>query len=140
MIFLENFKTPLNFYIPNEEGLRFMKEALNKSQNKNMFIEPLIELAELVLKDNYFKSNDRFRIRKRVPLQELSLFPFMPLFSSLLQRDDFQSIVENNAITAVTSQKNSSLVRGQILKASETNLIADWPKYTATHNNISQHA
>ena len=41
-----------------------MKEALNKSQNKNMFIEPLIELAELVLKDNYFKSNDRFRNKK----------------------------------------------------------------------------
>ena len=31
MIFLENFKTPQNFYIPNEEGLRLMKEALNKS-------------------------------------------------------------------------------------------------------------
>ena len=29
-----------------------------------MFIEPLIELAELVLKDNYFKSNDRFRNKK----------------------------------------------------------------------------
>ena len=64
MIFLENFKTPLNFYIPNEEGLRFMKEALNKSQNKNMFIESLIELAELVLKDKYFKSNDRLRNKK----------------------------------------------------------------------------
>ena len=64
MIFLENFKTPLNFYIPNEEGLRLMKEALNKSQNKNMFIESLIELAELVLKDKYFKSNDRLRNKK----------------------------------------------------------------------------
>ena len=29
-----------------------------------MFIESLIELAELVLKDNYFKFNDRFRKKK----------------------------------------------------------------------------
>ena len=29
-----------------------------------MFIESLIELAELVLKDKYFKSNDRLRNKK----------------------------------------------------------------------------
>ena len=29
-----------------------------------MFTESLIELAELVLKDNYFKFNDRFRNNK----------------------------------------------------------------------------
>ena len=29
-----------------------------------MFTESLIELAELVLKDNYFKFNDRFRNKK----------------------------------------------------------------------------
>ena len=62
---------------PYDEGLLFLKKALDKRRNKTVSTESLIGLAELVLKkQKYFEFNDR----KRVPLQELNLLPFMSLF------------------------------------------------------------
>ena len=42
--------------IPNEEGLRFLRNVLEKRSNKNVTTDTLIELAELVLLNNYFNS------------------------------------------------------------------------------------
>ena len=50
--------------IPNEEGLLFLKKALDKRRNKTVSTESLIELAELVLRNNYFEFNDRFKKQK----------------------------------------------------------------------------
>ena len=50
--------------IPNEEGLLFLKKVLDKRRNKTVFTESLIELAEIVLRNNYFEFNDRFKKQK----------------------------------------------------------------------------
>ena len=47
--------------ILNEEGLCYLKEALDKRHNKTVSTESRIELIELVLKNNYFSFYDRFR-------------------------------------------------------------------------------
>ena len=76
-IFLENFKAfpklpdkvilcaidVVGMYpnIPNEEGFLFLKKAIDKRRNKTVSTEFLIELAELVLRNNYFEFNDRFK-------------------------------------------------------------------------------
>ena len=41
--------------IPNEEGLRFLKNILEKRSNKNVCTDALIELAELVIQSNYYE-------------------------------------------------------------------------------------
>ena len=46
--------------IPNEESLRFLKNVLEKRSNKNVSTDTLIELAELVLQNNYFEFNERY--------------------------------------------------------------------------------
>ena len=50
--------------IPNDEGLLFLKKALDKRRIKTVSTESLIERTELVLKNNYFEFNDRFRKQK----------------------------------------------------------------------------
>ena len=42
----------------------FLKKALDKRRNEAVFIESLIELAELLLRNNYFEFNDRFKKQK----------------------------------------------------------------------------
>ena len=44
--------------IPNEEGLRFIRNVLEKISNKNVSTDTLIELAELVLLKIIFEFND----------------------------------------------------------------------------------
>ena len=46
--------------IPNEEGLRFLRNVLEKRSNKNVTTNTLIELAELVLQNNYFEFNEGY--------------------------------------------------------------------------------
>ena len=46
--------------IPSEEGLRFLRNALKERSNKNVSTDTLIELAELVLQNNYFEVNERY--------------------------------------------------------------------------------
>ena len=46
--------------VPYEEGLRFLKKAIDKQQ-KTVSTESLIYLTELVLKYNYFGFNNSFR-------------------------------------------------------------------------------
>ena len=45
--------------IPNEEGLRFLRIVLEKRSDKNVSTDTLIELAELVLQNDYFEFNER---------------------------------------------------------------------------------
>ena len=59
----------------NEEGLRCLKEVLDKRQNKTVSNKSLIELTELVLKDSYFKFNDRSRKQKEGTALGTKFFP-----------------------------------------------------------------
>ena len=45
--------------IPHEGGLQAMREALDGRVDKSVSTETLMELAELVLKNNYFEHNDK---------------------------------------------------------------------------------
>ena len=47
--------------IPHEAGLKALKEALDKRENKNMATNDLIRMAEFVLKNNYFKFNGQVK-------------------------------------------------------------------------------
>ena len=46
--------------IGNEEGLKFLRNVLEKRSNKNVSTDTLIELAELVIQNNYFEFNGRY--------------------------------------------------------------------------------
>ena len=47
--------------IPNEEDLRFLRNALKKKRsNENVSTDTLTELAELVLQNNYFEFDERY--------------------------------------------------------------------------------
>ena len=67
----------------NDEGFLFLKKALDKRQNETVSTESLIELAELVLENNYFEFNDRFRKQKEGTTIRTNFAPLMPLFSWL---------------------------------------------------------
>ena len=47
--------------IPHEAGLKALKEALDKRENKNMATNDLIRMAEFVLKNNNFKFNGQVK-------------------------------------------------------------------------------
>ena len=67
--------------IPNEEGMRFLKNVLEKKTNKNVFTDILIELAELVLQNNYFEFNDRYLKQTQGTATGTNLFHHMQLFT-----------------------------------------------------------
>ena len=50
--------------IPNEEGLRILRIVLEKRSNKNVSIDILIDLAELVVQSNYIEFNERYELRQ----------------------------------------------------------------------------
>ena len=70
--------------VPNDQGLLFLKKALDKRQKKTVSTESLIELAEFILKITILNLMIGSENRKRVPLKELNLLPLMPLLSWLL--------------------------------------------------------
>ena len=45
--------------IPDEEGLRFLRNVLEKRSNKNVCTDTLIELAELVIQNSYPEFSER---------------------------------------------------------------------------------
>ena len=51
--------------IPHEDGLKAMKEALDKREDQSVSTETIMELGELVLKNNYFEHNSKIYKQKR---------------------------------------------------------------------------
>ena len=51
--------------IPNEEGLAAIKKALDKRRDKKVSTESIVELAEVVLKNNVFEFNEKVYKQKR---------------------------------------------------------------------------
>ena len=55
--------------IPNEDGLKVLREALDRHENETVLTDSLIELAELVLKNNFFEFDQKYlRQNKVLPL------------------------------------------------------------------------
>ena len=51
--------------IPHEEGLSALRKRLNERDKKDVSTDTLVELAELVLKNNIFNFNERTLKQKR---------------------------------------------------------------------------
>ena len=47
--------------IPHNVGLRALKEALDKREQKKIPTEDLLQMAEFVLKNNFFEFNNRIK-------------------------------------------------------------------------------
>ena len=47
--------------IPHEVGLRALREALNKRDEKTIHTEELLKMAEFVLKNNYFEFGNKIK-------------------------------------------------------------------------------
>ena len=58
----------VRLYTNSKKDYRVLKKVLDKQQKKTVSTESLIELAEIVLKNNYFEFNGRFTNKKRVLL------------------------------------------------------------------------
>ena len=81
--------------IPNEVGLLFHKEALDKWQNKTVSTESLIELAELVLRNNYFEFNDRFKNQKEGTTIETKFAPpYAVIFMAAWEEEILESLIK----------------------------------------------
>ena len=52
--------------IPNEDGLEAMREALDSRANKSVSTKSLVDLAECVLKNNYFEHGSAKYKQKKV--------------------------------------------------------------------------
>ena len=51
--------------IPHEEGLSALRKKLNERDKKDVSAETLVELAELVLKNNIFNFNEKSLKQKK---------------------------------------------------------------------------
>ena len=81
--------------IPNEEGLLFLKKALDKRRNKTVSTESLIELAELVLRNNYFEFNDRFKKQKEsTAIGTKFAPPYAIIFMVALEEEILESLIK----------------------------------------------
>ena len=47
--------------IPHDAGLKTLKEALDKRENRKISTNDLLRMAEFFLKNNYFKSNGQVK-------------------------------------------------------------------------------
>ena len=45
-------------HIPHDEGLQSIREALNNRENPEILTEKVVDLAELVLRNNNFEFNE----------------------------------------------------------------------------------
>ena len=81
--------------IPNEEGLSFLRNALDKRSNKNVTTDTLIELAELVLQNNYFEFNERYlkQIRGTVIGTKFAP-PYAIIYMAALEEDFLETLIK----------------------------------------------
>ena len=88
-----NTYTPLS--IPNEEGLRFLRNLLQKRSNKNVTTGTLIELAELVLQDNYFEFKERYLKQIRGTAIGTKLAPpYAIIYMAALEEDFLETLTK----------------------------------------------
>ena len=85
--------------IPNDEGSLFLKKALDRGRNKSASTESHIKLPELILKNNYFEFNDRFRKQKEGTkfgiIGTKFALPYVIIFMSALVKEILESLLRN---------------------------------------------
>ena len=84
--------------IPNEEGLRFLRNVLDKRSNKNVSTDTLIELAELVLQNN-FEYNFEFNERYLKQIRETAIGtkfapPYAIIYMAALEEDFLETLIK----------------------------------------------
>ena len=80
---------------PNEEGLRFLKNALGKRSNKNVSTDTLIELAELVLQNNYFEFNEQYLKQIRgTAIGTKFVPPYAIIYMVALEEDFLETLIK----------------------------------------------
>ena len=74
--------------IPNEESLIFLRKLLGKRSNKHVATDTLIEVAEIVLQNNYFEFNERYFKQKRgTTIESKFATPFAIIYMVILEED-----------------------------------------------------
>ena len=85
----------LHHSIPNEEGLKFLINVLEKISNKNVTTDTLIELAELVLQNNYFEFNERYLKQIRgTAIRAKFAPPYAIIYMAALQKDFLKALTK----------------------------------------------
>ena len=81
--------------IPNEEGLSFLRNTLDKRSNKNVTTDTLIELAELVLQNNYFEFNERYLKQIRgTAIGTKFAPPYAIIYMAALEEDFLETLIK----------------------------------------------
>ena len=72
--------------IPHDEGLAFLKDFLDSRVDKQVTTDTLIELAELVLKNNIFEFSDKsYKQTRGTAISTKFAPPFTVLFMAALE-------------------------------------------------------
>ena len=73
--------------IPHEEGLASIRKHLNNRENKEVTTDTLVELADIVLKNNYFQFLDKtFKQKRGTAIGTKFAPPYSILFIADLER------------------------------------------------------
>ena len=80
--------------IPNE-GLRFLRNVLERRSNKNVCTDTLIEVAELVLRNNYFEFNEQYLKQIRgTAIGTKFAPPYAIIYMASLQEDFLKTLIK----------------------------------------------
>ena len=81
--------------IPNEEGLRILRNVLAKRSNKNVSTDTLIELAELVLQKNHLEFNERYLKQVRgTAIGTKFAPPYAIIYMAVLEEDFLETLIK----------------------------------------------
>ena len=82
--------------IPNKEGLRFLRNVLERRSNKNVSIDTLIELSELVPQKNYLELNERYLKQLRDTARGIKFAPlYATIYLAALEKDFLEILIKN---------------------------------------------
>ena len=83
--------------ISNEKRLRFLRNVLEKRSNKNVSTNTLIELAELVLQNNYFGFDERYLKQVRGTATGTKFVPpYVIIYMVALEEDFLETLIKSS--------------------------------------------
>ena len=110
MTFLKNSRTPdlskdsiirtidvVGLYpsTPKKEGQRFLRNVLEKRSTKNISTDTLIEIAELVLQNNYFEFNEpQLKQIRGTAITTKFAPPYAIIYMAVLQEDFLETLIK----------------------------------------------
>ena len=87
--------------ISNEKRLRFLRNVLEKRSNKNVSTNTLIELAELVLQNNYFGFDERYLKQVRGTATGTKFVPpYVIIYMVALEEDFLETLIKSSGCGA----------------------------------------